>query len=114
MKGPKKGFHVQEGGFLWGSWDSSWPRRGGVPVQEGGSCGVPVALAVHTLPSQFLAGFHFKCNAKAVANFLASVVRVTPYWDLEMHGERDGNTFTTLWALCLEMTTSLCAQPVTV
>ena len=31
-----------------------------------------------------------------------------------MHGDRDGNTFATLWALCLEMTTSLCAQPVTV
>ena len=39
-------------------------RKGGVPVQEGGSCGVPVVLPVHILPSQFLAGFHFKCNAK--------------------------------------------------
>ena len=30
-----------------------------------------------------------------------------------MHGDRDGNTFATLWAPCLEMPTSLCAQPVT-
>ena len=107
------------------------------PYQKGGSCGVP-----GTVPGQEGGGFlcskgvpvgflwHFLCTScphnswqasilnvmqKAVANFLGSVVRVTPYWDLGlMHGDRDGNTFATLWVLCLEMTTSLCAQPVTV
>ena len=69
QEGSRKGLPVQEGGFLWGSWDSFLPGRGVVPVQEGGSCGVPVVLPVHILPSQFLAGFHFKCNAKGRHKF---------------------------------------------
>ena len=67
--GSRKGFPVLEGGFLWVSKDSSWPGKGGVPVQKGGSCGVPVARPVHILPSQFLACFHFKCNAKGCCQF---------------------------------------------
>ena len=57
---------------------------GGALMQEGGYCGIHAALPVHILPSQFLAGFHSNVMQKAVANFLANVVRVTPYWDLHV------------------------------
>ena len=53
-------------------------RKGGGRVHEGRSCGVPVALPGHIMPSRFLAGFHFPVMQKPVANFFASVVRVTP------------------------------------
>ena len=59
QEGSRKGLPVQEGGFLWGSRESSWPGRGGVPV----------VLPVHILPSQFLAGFHFERNAKGRYKF---------------------------------------------
>ena len=52
---------------------------------------------------------------KAVTNFRGNVVGVTPYWDLEVDARRQRRKYIrTLWAPCLEMPTSLCAQLVTV
>ena len=110
-KGYRKGVLVQEGG------GHSCARRGlgrglgrVLLYRKGASCGVP-----GTVPGQeaggsyarrgFLGWFlwHFLCTLfpqnswrvfllnvmqKAVANFLANVIRVTPHWDLEVDAQR--------------------------
>ena len=113
-KGSRKGFPVQEGWFLWGSWDSSWPGRGG-----GFLCrkGVPVGFLCTSCPHNYWQAFILNVMQKAVANFFGSVLCVTPYWDLEVDARRQRQKCirdVVVRALCLDMTTSLCAQPVTV
>ena len=110
-KGYRKGVLVQEGG------GGSCAGRGPGRVQEGSSCtrsGVPVGfqgqflarkgggfLCRKGVPVGFL--WYFLCTScphnswqasilnvmqKAVTNFLGSVVRVTPYWDMEVDARR--------------------------
>ena len=68
-KGPGRVFPYKKGGSFGVPGIVPGQEGGGVPVQEGGSSGVPVVLLVHILPSHFLAGFHFKCNAKGRHKF---------------------------------------------
>ena len=69
QEGVQEGYPVQEGGVPVGFLGQFLATKGGVPIQEGGSCGVSASLPLHILPSQFLAGFHFKCNAKGRCQF---------------------------------------------
>ena len=108
-KGYRKGVLVQEGGVPVQEGTQEGSRKG-LPVQEGGSCGVPGTvpgrkgggfLCRKGVPVGFL--WYFLCTwcphsswqasilnviQKAVSNFLGSVVRVTPYWDLEVDARR--------------------------
>ena len=88
-EGSTKGLPLQEGGFLWGSWDSSWPGRGGgFCVGRGclwGSCG---SFMCTSCPQNSWQASILNVMQKAVTNFLGSVVGVTPYWDLEVDARR--------------------------
>ena len=88
QEGSRKGLPIQEGGFLWVSWNSSWPGRGGFLCRKG----VPVGFVWHFLctscPHNSWQASIVNLMQKAVANFFGSVVRVTPYWDREVDARR--------------------------
>ena len=72
-KGSRKGFQRY---FL--------GRRGGVLCMKGGFYILPVnILCLH-----ISAGFILRTMQKAVATFVGSVHRVSPYWDLEADARR--------------------------
>ena len=84
----RKGLSVQEGGFLWGSCDPSWPGRGGFLCRKGFSVGFVWHFLCTSCPHNSWQASILNVMQKAVTNFLGTVVRVTPYWDLEVGARR--------------------------
>ena len=89
QEGVEEGFSCTGRGVPMGFWGQFLAKgRGGLLCRRG----VPVGFMWHFLcisrPHNSWWAFILNVMQKAVANFLASVVRVTPHWDLEVDARR--------------------------
>ena len=68
--------------------DPSWLGRGGFLCRKGVRVGFLWHFLCTSCPHNSWQAFILNVMQKAVTNFLGSVVRVTPYWDLEVDARR--------------------------